>query len=74
MFYLVTQSEHGHRLVDFSIVTADLMSQITILLHDNAAGTPVIFNDQSLKAAYLHDEFGIIHQEADGYLVELSDL
>ena len=74
MYYLVTQSENGHRLVDFSDKTLDLMSQITTLLHDNAAGTPVIFNDQSLKAAYLHDDFGIVHQEADGYLVELVDL
>lgn len=74
MYYLVTQSENGHRLVDFSETTRDLMSQITTLLHDNAAGTPVIFNDQALAAAYLHDDFGIVHQEADGYLVELSDL
>lgn len=74
MFYLVTQSENGHRLVDFSDTTRDLMSQIGPLLNDNAASTPVIFNDQSLKAAYLHDDFGIIYQEADGYLVELTDL
>lgn len=74
MFYLVSQSEHGHRLVDFGLTAAELMSQVTTLAHDNAAGTPVIFNDQSLKAAYLHDEFGIVHQEADGYLVDLSDL
>ncbi|ATW58090.1 hypothetical protein CNR34_00157 [Pseudomonas phage nickie] len=74
MFYLVTQSDRGHRLVDFSLTSADLMSQIETLQNDNAAGTPVIFSDPALKAAYLHDEFGIVAQEADGYLVELSDL
>jgi hypothetical protein len=74
MFYLVMQSEHGHRLIDFSDRTADLMKQITELLKDEAAGVPVIFNDESLRAAYMVDDFGIVVQENDGYLVQLTDL
>lgn len=74
MFYLVTQSENGHRLIDFSDHTADLMKQVANLLNDEAAGVPVIFNDQTLRAAYMVDAFGIVVQENDGYLVQLTDL
>lgn len=74
MFYLIVQSQNGHRLVDFSDKTEDLFPQIENLQDENAASVPVIFDDKALRAAYLVDGFGIVAQESDGYLVLLDDL
>lgn len=74
MFYLITQSQNGHRLVDFSDRTEDLLPQVSNLANDNAASLPVIYDEKAMRAAYLVDGFGIIAQENDGYLVLLDDL
>lgn len=74
MFYLVTQSQNGHRLVDFSDKMDELLPQIDPLLSQNAAALPVIYDEKAMRAAFLVDGFGIIAQEGDGYLVSLDDL
>lgn len=74
MHYLITQHESGHRLVDFSEDPRDLLPQILSLTNDNADSLPVVLNDAVLKSAYMVDAFGIIIQEADGFLVPVAEL
>lgn len=74
MFYLVSQSQNGHRLVDFSDTAEALTSQIPSLVKDNPAATPVVYHEKALRGIYLVDGFGIVSQENDGYLVQLDDL
>lgn len=74
MHYLIAQHENGHRLVDFSQDPRDLLPQIRSLTNDNADSLPVVLSDVVLKSAYLVDAFGIVVQEADGYLVPVEPL
>lgn len=74
MHYLIAQHESGHRLVDFSEDPRDLLPQIVSLTQDNADALPVVLSDLVMKSAYLVDGFGIVTQEADGYLVPVDPL
>lgn len=71
MFYLVAQTEDGHRLVDYEKGIRPLIPVMSDLLKENPAATYVIFNDKTLRAGFLVDGFGIPAQE-DGLLVPLD--
>lgn len=74
MFYLLLQTENGHRLIDYSDKAEDLTPQIKNLLKDHANSTPVVMNDKVLARTYLVDKFGIPVQEQDGFLKQIEDL
>ena len=74
MFYLVMQCEKGPRLVDFSDTANDLLRRVPVLLNENAASVPVVYDDKAMRAAFLVDGFGIVALEDGNYLVSLDDL
>lgn len=74
MFYLVLQSENGHRLVDYSDKAEDLTPQIKTLIRNHENSTPVVMTDKVLSRTYLVDKFGIPVQEQDGFLKQIEDL
>jgi hypothetical protein len=74
MFYLVTESQKGYKLIGLSDRQLDLTAQIPALLDKNPASSPVVYDDKALRAGFLVDGFGIVAQEGDGYLVPLDDL
>lgn len=74
MFYLISQTAGGTRLIDFSEKADALIPQIEVIAKDNPESTPAVLNDMVMKSGFMVDGFGIPVQEADGYLVALTDL
>lgn len=74
MFYLVVQSEKGHKLVDFSDHAKDILPRIPELLEENPASMPYVMDDKAMRAGFLVDGFGIVALDSGDMLVPLSEL
>lgn len=74
MFYLVTQTPGGSRLVDYAGHAATLIPLIEVLSKDNPDSTPAVFNDEVMESGFLLDGFGIPVLDAAGYLIQVTDL
>lgn len=75
MFYLLSSSEEGYRVVDFALSNASLIEIASKFEREKASDTLVIVSDKVLSEAFLMESlgFGICLNEG-GYLTERVDL
>lgn len=72
MFYLVSNTSDGHRLIGFNEKAESLTPYINKLSKENPAVTAVVYSDKALRGVFLVNGLKIVQE--DGFLVRLDDL